>query len=495
MKSCLKNPFIVSVLVAGLGFIAAGPLTAQTFTNLHNFPLITGTALTNSDGADPINTLVLSGDTLFGTASGGGASGYGTIFSLKTDGSGFTNLYNFATLSTNPPNSNIDGADPLANLLLSGDVLYGTTLYGGASGYGTVFAINTNGAGITNVHSFAGGTPGGNPNAGLVLSGNALYGTAELGGPSGNGEIFRVYTNGTGFTNIHFFSGGKGGATPQASLILSGDTLYGTASLGGIGPNGGNGIVFAIGTNGLGFTNLHSFNASNDGAYLLAGLVLSGDTLYGTAEAGGIGAKGGSGTVFSLKTNGSSFTVMHSFSATGTNSTTNSDGANPSATLILSSNTLYGTTDIGGASGNGTVFSIDTTGSNFMSLYSFTGVLGGSYPHGGLVLGDNALYGTTEFFGSGGSGIVYRLLLGSANASQPEIASVTLVGTNLVIKGTDGRPGATYVTLTSPSLALPLGQWTPVATIVLGANGDFTITVSNTVDRALSERFYILESP
>ena len=81
---------------------------------------------------------------------------------------------------------------------------------------GTVFALNTNGTGFTNLHSFT-ATAGqhrwlwgqqrrGYPDAGLLLSGNTLYGTAEYGGTNGNGTVFAVNTNGTGFTNLHSFT-------------------------------------------------------------------------------------------------------------------------------------------------------------------------------------------------------------------------------------------------------------------------------------------------
>jgi len=71
--------------------------------------------------------------------------------------------------------------------------LYGTTPYGGASGGGTVFAINTDGTGFRNLHSFTGGSDGANPFAGLILSGNTLYGTASSGGSSGSGTVFSIF--------------------------------------------------------------------------------------------------------------------------------------------------------------------------------------------------------------------------------------------------------------------------------------------------------------
>ena len=124
-----------------------------------------------------------------------------------------------------------------------------------------MFAVNTDGTGFTNLHNFTGGSDGANPYAGLILSGNTLYGTADYGGSSGMARcspstpMARVLrtciVSGSRSTN-------SDGANPHAGLILSGNTLYGTANQGG---SSGNGTVFAVNTNGTGFTNLHSFTA------------------------------------------------------------------------------------------------------------------------------------------------------------------------------------------------------------------------------------------
>jgi uncharacterized repeat protein (TIGR03803 family) len=195
-----------------------------------------------------------------------------------------------------------------------------------------------------------------------------LYGTASAGGTNGNGTVFAVNTNGTGFTTLHTFSAAptnllgfytNSDGTGPTTLILSGNILYGTAYAGG---TNGNGTVFAVNTNGTGFTTLHSFtatyglNSSNsDGASPRAGLILLGNTLYGTAFYGGTN---GFGTVFAINTNGTGFATLHSFMATSGSNSTNSDGANPNARLILSGNTLYGTASAGGLGGNGTVFAL-----------------------------------------------------------------------------------------------------------------------------------------
>jgi hypothetical protein len=82
----------------------------------------------------------------------------------------------------------------------------------------------------------------------------------------------------------------------------------------------------------------------------------------------------------------------------------------------------------------------------------------------------------------------------SVYPSLPDITSVSVVGANLVIDGVNGVSGNSYVVLTSTNLALALSQWTPVATNLLSASGNFSITVSNTVSAELPSRFYILQT-
>src|SRR5450759_1188805 len=201
MKTRIKNLFLLPALIAGLGLILAGRVTAQTFTTLHSFTY-------GSDGAFPYAGLILSGNTLYGTAYDGGSSGNGTVFKVNPDGTGFTNLHSFTALSNS---TNSDGAYPEAGLILSGNTLYGTAISRGSSGDGTVVAVNTNGTGFTTLHSFTAlsnstNSDGASPEAGLILSGNTLYGTASDGGSGGHGTVFAVNTNGTGFTTLHSFT-------------------------------------------------------------------------------------------------------------------------------------------------------------------------------------------------------------------------------------------------------------------------------------------------
>ena len=308
-------------------------------------------SFTNSpDGASPYAGLILSSNVLYGTTSSGGSSGAGTVFQINTDGTGFTVLRSF----TNSP----DGANPAASLTLSGNVLYGTTKQGGRAGYGTVFKVNKDGTGYTVLNNFlnSGGGDGANPVASLTLSSNALYGTTTVGGSSYNGTVFKINTDGTGYTVLNNFSN-SGGANPAASLTLSSNVFYGTAGSGG---TMGYGAVFKVNTDGTGFTVLQNFSASglNYGTDPVASLTLSGNVLYGTTSLGGIN---GYGAVFKVNTDGTACTVLRSFANTP-------DGASSYAGLILSSNVLYGTTSSGGISGAGTVFQINTDGTGFTVL-------------------------------------------------------------------------------------------------------------------------------
>ena len=381
-----------------------------------------------SDGAYPQAALISSGNTLYGTTEGGGSSGDGTIFKVNTDGTGYTNLYSFAatTLVTGyigfTPYSyyaNSDGANPVAGLVLSGNTLYGTAKNGGSLGSGTVFAINTDGTDFTNLHNFT-DSDGDSPRAAMIISGNKLYGTAYFGGGGSlYGTVFAINTDGSGFTNLYNFTGGSDGAYPWAGLVLSGNTLYGTTWDGG---SFGNGTVFAIGTDGTDFTNLYTFTATDggnstndDGSNPQGGLALLGNTLYGTAYFGGAG---GWGTVFAVCTNGTGFTNLHTFSY--------NDGSHPTG-ITLSGDTLYGTTQQGGA---GTIFAINTDGSGFTNLYFFTGGNDGEYPFADVILSDGALYGTAEGGGTNNAGTVFGLSLGPISA-LPFILSVPqIIGSN-----------------------------------------------------------------
>src|SRR6202000_83330 len=119
----------------------------------------------------------------------------------------------------------------------------------------------------------------------LLLLGNTFYGTASRGGSNNYGTVFSLNTDGSGFSTLHVFDLNHGGV-PVGSLTNIGPTLYGIAAFGGV--NGG-GVLFAINTNGSSYSNAFNFflNVPSTGESPLDGVVLSGDTFYGTTEFGG----------------------------------------------------------------------------------------------------------------------------------------------------------------------------------------------------------------
>jgi len=335
-------------------------LPAQTYNIIYNF--------TNySEGLNPQAGLVVSSNILYGTTSYGGNGTAGTVFKVNTDGSGFS------VLSTSVGGSK-------AGLILSGNILYGTT-------YSAVFKVTTDDTNFTVLAYLGSGLQ-----ADLVLSGNTLYGT-------GNGRIFKINTDGTGSVTLHNFTNSPDGSSPLAGLVLSGNTLYGTTYAGG---SSSNGVVFKINTDGTAYAILYNFTNNPDGANPQADLVLSAGTLYGTTKNGG---SSGDGTVFEINTDGTGYAVLKNF-------TNSPDGANPQAGLLLRGNTLYGTTYTGGSSGNGTVFEINTDGTGYAVLKNFSGYPNdGANPAANLVLGSDGLYGTTYHGGTGYYGTIFRLTL------------------------------------------------------------------------------------
>jgi uncharacterized repeat protein (TIGR03803 family) len=517
MNGRRRNPFFVLAVALGLGLFLASQAKAQTFTTLHSFAAgntNSSGVYTNSDGAGPSGRLVLLDGFLYGTTPvPGGTNGSGTIFKINTDGTRFTNLYTFTATVGNTGSSgrgtNSDGAGSGGLLPLSENAFYGAAGSGGANGNGTVFRINMDGTGFTNLYSLSAGntnlsgvytnSDGAGPSVSLILSGDTLYGTAVAGGANGNGAVFKIKSDGTGFTNLYSFSasatnslgaGTNSDGIGPGVLIASGSILYGTAWQGG---SAGGGTVFAVDTDGNSFTNLHNFTGHfSDGIYPTSGVIISGNTLYGTTIEGG--GSGGGGTVFSLFTNGTGFTNLHHFTSTNLivfyPRETNSDGLYPVGGLVLSNATLYGTTIMGGASGSGTVYALNTNGTGFATLHHFDATVGsdGIYHDGTnsdgynsestLVLSGDTLYGSAFEGGTGGNGTVFSILF------PPQLA-ITSLGTNVILSWPTNVGGLDYsgYTLQSTTNLIPPTAWTavsPPSVVVNGAN-----TVSNGISGAM----------
>jgi len=503
MKKHIQKIFLQLAFVVSLGLLAAGRTSAQTFSNLHSFTAPDDTYATNSDGAEPIASLILSGNILYGTGNQGGMGANGTVFKVSRNGSGFGILHTFSA-SSGANLTNSDGANPQAGLILSGSTLYGAAADGGTNGSGTLFRVNTDGTGFTNLHTFNFSDSGGAVPGNMILSGNTLYGAASDGGSNGSGALFSININGAGFTNIYSFTATSSstpytngdGAYP-ASLILSSNTLFGTANSGG---GSGNGTVFRLNTDGTGFTNLYSFTAGNNNSnYYLSytnndgtrpvAVVLSGNTMYGVAEYGG---PNGCGTLFALNTDGSSFTNLHTFAAFAENSAnylTNLDGFQPVG-IFLSGNTLYGATEYGGPNGSGTVFALNTDGGHFTLIHGFTAPSDslpttnsdGKWPVGGVILSGSTLYGTALEGGSSGYGTVFSLTLPS-----PPPLTINRSAANVVLSWPTNDAALTFTLQTTPNLTAS-AVWTNVSPSLVVING--LNIVSNSISG--TQRFYRL---
>ena len=257
------------------------------------------------DGASPSSGVIIdSKGNLYGTTLYGGTYGYGTVFKLDTSGQE-TVLYSFA-------GGTADGGEPYAGLYRDkAGNLYGTTILGGTYFFGTVFKVDATGH-ETVLYSFSNGQDGGAPASNLIrdAKGN-FYSTTQQGGDSscnhgnGCGTVFKITPNGT-LRTLHAFTGGKDGAVPyHVTLILDNvGNIYGSTAYGGnssCSRQMGCGTVFKLTKAGKDVI-LHRFTGGADGAYPVAGVGRDAKgNVYGTASGGGnTKCDGGCGTVWKL---------------------------------------------------------------------------------------------------------------------------------------------------------------------------------------------------
>ena len=310
-----------------------------------------------------------------------------------------------------------DGNGPQAGLIELNGNLYGTTIKGGDYGVdgtqgGTVFVVSPSGRERV-LHSFGRGLDGATPASGLAAVDDVLYGTTVFGGAYAGGTLFRIDASGANYRVIHSFWQRHGGNPPPSycgcslqpfGLIYANGLLYGVAGGGGGGGGLGEGVLYSITTDGNRFRIIHSFGQGSDGAFPLAAPLDVKGTLFGTTEKGG---SFGNGTVYSVSPVGK-YRLLHSFGA-GT------DGSQPMASLMVFQQALYGTTSGGGEYGGGTVFRLDGSTGVERILHNFGNGSDGVAPISGLVAVGSLLYGVT--FDGGGiqccAGVAFSIDPGS----------------------------------------------------------------------------------
>jgi uncharacterized repeat protein (TIGR03803 family) len=276
----------------------------------------------------------------------------------------------------------------IGGITVAEPMLFGVAYSGGVSNLGNVFRLGTNGSGFTVIKHFTDAVvEGANPWGAVAVSGDRLYGTTEYGGMFNLGVVFSVGTNGEDFTVLKHFGGDAG--HPEGRLVLSGSTLYGTTY--------NPGAVFRINTDGSGFTVLHGIGGSR------AGLTLSGETLYGTVW----GSPGSTaGYIFKMDTNVASYTVIKQLNY--------AEAALPRGDLLLNGEILFGTAASGGLGqyGGGAVFMMRTNGDGFAVLRQFgLSQFDAWAPRGGLAMSGVRLFGTTYRGGTWDDGTLFQVTM------------------------------------------------------------------------------------
>jgi large repetitive protein len=445
------------------------------------------------DGAYPVAGLIMDASgNLYGTAYTCGTYGNGNVFELVNSSGTYTEkvLYSFR--------SDGDGASPTAGLIMDGSGnLYGTTSGGGTAGFGTVFElVNSSGSYSERVlHSFTeSGGDGGGPLAGLIMDGSGnLYGTA--GGDVGETGIVFELVNASGTFSeklLYGFTTGSGGDGPNlvAGLIMdrSGD-LYGTTQYGGVGNASiGNGTVFELlNTTSLSApvftsTNATTFLQSAAGSFTVTttGLPTPALTESGTLPSGVMFTDNGNGTGTLAGTPASGTTGAYSITFTASNS---AGSTTQSFTLTISLGVAI-------TSGSSTTFTVGSAGSfTVTTVGTPTPALSetGSLPSG-VTFADNG-NGTGTLSGMPASGTTgnYPITFNTGNSVSSATQNFTLTVNQgpAITSGSAttfavGTAGSFLVTATgTPTPALTENGMLP-AGVTFVDNGNGTATLSGT---------------
>ena len=402
------------------------------------------------DGSNPASLMQASDNRLYGAAPRGGYFGHGLLFSAGAADTSY-GVYGFSSLN---------GAEPTAAPTEDIDhhgTFYGVTPAGGKSGGGTVYKFTPSDGRLSTLHSFS-APDGVSPSASLVQgkTHELFFGATASDTGSGAGTLFRVSRTGQ-LVTTHFFDADHEGSTPAVLLRGTDGTVYGATAGGGAqavsGRPGGNGTIFRADPDGS-VVPLYSFprtQGSNP-----ASLLLSGGSLYGVAEGGGLYS---AGVVFQFSPQSGALSTLHSFSAP--------DGAHPVGPLVQGTDGfLYGTASTDGTpppdaagvlrSGTGTLFRLEldadaSTGFRVVTLHTFSALQnnnstnsGGAFPQSALTEDKNnpgAFYGVTQYGGTHATGTVYRFVPGALEADS---AADTLYSFGALTPNTYVNPEGAY---------------------------------------------------
>jgi uncharacterized repeat protein (TIGR03803 family) len=402
--------------VAVLACAGAGSAQAEWTAQILRRFVIEGDG--SNFGYNPRLGVLLVGNTYYGVSTNGGVDGGGVIWRRGADGK-MAVLYSF----TDGDRAGC-GYGPSSRLIRdSAGRLYGTTFSGGPTNQGVVFRLDDTGKAEWKcrvLHSFR-KARGNHPFGGLLLQGKVLYGVAQSGGKYNAGVVYRVnWNNKDGSTTdtyrvlYSFRKPGPSGYGPAGKLAVDANgVMYGATFFGG---RLGGGTIYRI-TRAGAFKAIHHFDSANTrrGYQPTQGPLLidkATNTLYGATSLGGCPdgdttcgngtATTPGGVLFSMKTTGAGYQVLHTF-----DSSTNA-GYSPYGGLIMKSNgALFGVAQLGGSRGGGVAFRFGN--GNYGVLRNFDPDNDGYLPSGGLVFDNQSNLIGTNFRGGGDSGTLFRL--------------------------------------------------------------------------------------
>ncbi|MCW3083853.1 MAG: Na-Ca exchanger/integrin-beta4 [Bacteroidetes bacterium] len=262
--------------------------------------------------------------------------------------------------------------------------------------------------------AFSGGGPVRDQN--LVNVGGVMYGMTGNGGLYDYGTLFKINPDGTGYTKVIDFGSPGTGRSPYGSPIYDGTWLYGTTFGGG---SGGSGTVFKVKPDGTSYTELHTFTSSDpDGTNPSCALVSDGTYLYGMNAYGGVS---GQGSIFKLMPDGTNYATLYNF-------TGGADGGYPYGSLISIGGFVYGMTSHAGVNDKGVAFQMAKDGSAYTKLLDFDGT-NGSAPEGNTFYYDGTfLYGSTPYGGTYNNGVIFKMMPDGSGYSKLFDFQNTLTG-------------------------------------------------------------------
>lgn len=345
------------------------------FIKIHDFETGTGIFL--------VGDLLEHDGKLFGMAGTGGSFFGGAIYSIGISNDEYSVVHHF--------DRDAHGGSPNGTLLLSSGKLWGTTTRSASAseGTGTIFSINPDGTGYSEIHDLT-LSEGSDPRTGLLENNGKIWGTAASGGENDAGSIFSVNTDGTDFSVFYSFAKTMDARTPRGSLVEKNGKIFGISRSGG---TSGNGAIYSFNTDGSAYEVAHSFNdAPPTGFFPQTTLIQVGERLFGTNRSGG---NEDYGVLFYYDLSNGSYNKIFDFEF--------ENGSSPSGNFLRKDGKLYGVTNLGGMNDAGVLYSISDDGTGFQKLFDFSDTDGSQ--QGGLTEVDGKIWGNTF----GGGGVVYSI--------------------------------------------------------------------------------------